>query len=373
MKKLLMLILAMTVLCSCGSAGGSGGTESYWATERYSSRSDGFYYVKNRMEQSPMSDGSFGIVGGKQVPAYTSVKTLCYFDTVSGVEAIVCPKPNCPHTDPESCFALGFDGGPVIRIGEKIYWLEHSHGFEDGEFYDEIIVMRADKSGISREEAARVKDRSPYNTCLLYSGGKIWFIAKEVGYDKSGSNGEDVFYLSSYDPASGKYSEKLNLTKKILGGETGQASILGFFDGGIIIELYKFPADMSAKATEYNISVDPKSLDITYIDGDVKSVCTGAMEVSDGENCEIRCESGEVYTFEGEEFQLFGDILIISDSEAINYKTGQKYKYKASGRYQIAAAAEDGYVVWEFVTDENGLVTDTVYKKLAKDELFEAE
>lgn len=374
MKRILWLIIALAImLCSCESADGSDGTEAYWTTGLYSTRSDGFYYIKTQTDKSSPIEGGYVTVGGKRFPSYKTVRTLCYFDAVSGVETIVCPKPNCPHTDPESCFALGFENEPVIQAGEKIYWLKHSHGFEDGEFYDEIIIMRAEKSGVAREEAAVVKDRSPYNTCLLYADGKIWFISKEVGYDASGSTGEDSLYLCSYDPASGKYSEKLDLSKKILDGDSGQAGIRGFFDGKIIIELYKFPADLSQKAEEYNVSVDPKSLDIKYIDGDVKSVSGGAMAVSTGEDCEVRCDSGEVYELENDDVRLIGDMMILSGGEAVNYKTGQKYKYKASGRIQVVAETEDGYIVSENVIDENGFVTDTIYKKLAKNELFEEE
>lgn len=366
MKKILILIFAAMLLCSCGSVDGS---DAYWCTDSYSDRCDGFYYVKNRMDKSSPIEGSFGIIDSKQVPYYKMVRTLCYFDAVSGKEAVVCPKPNCPHTDPESCFALGFDGGSVIPIGDKIYWLEHSHGFENGEFYDEIIIMRAEKSGIAREEAAVIKDRSPNNTCLLYADGKMWFIAKKVGYDSSGTTGEDVLYLYAYDPHTGKYAEKMNLSNKILDGESGQAGILGFFDGGIIVELYKFPEDMSAKATEYNVSIDPKSLDITYIDGDVKCVQSGAIAVSSGESCEIRCDSGEIYVLENECVLFVGDMAVNTDNTAVNYKTGQKYRLRTSGN--IVAEAADGYIVLERVVDENGMITDTVYKKLTKDELFD--
>ena len=348
----------------------SADSEAAFVTDLYSDRSDGFYYIKNRMDKSSPVEGSYVTVDGKKYPYYKMIKTLYYFDIKTGVEAVVCPRPNCPHTDPESCFALGFEGGAVIQIGEKIYWLEHSHGFEKGEFYDEIKIMRAEKSGISLEEAGVIKDRAPYNTALLYADKKLWFIAKEVGYDDHGTNGEDVLYLCSYDPASGEYSEKINLSKKILDGESGQASILGFFGGEIIIELYKFPEDIYQKATEYNVSIDPKNLGITYLDGDVKSVQRGVMLIANGEKWEVRSDMGEVYSFEGADFRLAGDMLI-SGAEAINYKTGQKYKFKASDNCQIAAETEDSCIVREFEIDENGLVTDTIYKKLPKSELFE--
>lgn len=374
MKRIIMFILAALLLSSCGSVKSAPDSDAYWTNGIYSTRDDGFYFIKTYTDRSSPVEGSFVIVGDKQLPSYKTVRMLCYFDAISGKEAVVCPKPNCPHTDPESCFALGFDGEsvtpPVIPIGDKIYWLKHSHVFEDGEFQDEIIIMRADKSGISEEEAATVKDRSLYNTCLLYADGKIWFIAKEVGYDSSGSTGEDELYLCSYDPASGKYAEKLDLSKKILDGGNGQATILGFFDGEIIIELYKYPEDLYGRAERYGISVDPKSLDITHIDGVIESVSSGAMVVSDGENCEIRCESGDVYTYDGKDFRLVGDMLILSGGKAMNYKTGKKYTYKASGQSMIVAVAQDGYIVSEYVTDENGFIVDTVYKKLSFDELF---
>ncbi len=181
---------------------------------------------------------------------------------------------------------------------------------------------------------------------------------------------DDRSGVSREDPATAEFGEKLDLTRKILEGESGQADILGFFGGKIVIELYRFPEDISQKAEEINISVDPKSLDIEYIDGDVKQISGGAMQVENGGRCEIICESGEVFSFEGEGYRLVGEVLIAPGGEAVNYRTGEKYKVK-NANCHIAAETEDGYIVSEFVTDENGLVTDTKYKKIPESELFE--
>ncbi len=361
-----MLLLTL-ILTSCAANVSVPYCEPYCSGELHDG---GIYYVKMEYDTSSEDENVTAFIGGKEAPAYRSVNMLYYFDAESCEEAAVCPKPNCPHTDAEECFALGFSHDvPVIRVEDKIYWLELLQSYEDGKFYDETVIKRADKSGISLEKVGTVKDRSPYNTCLLYLDGKIRFIAEKIGYDPSGTNGDDRAYLYSFDPSAKKAREEIDLVKEILGGKRGKAGIIGVFNGEIIIEIYHFQEDINEKAVEINVSVDPKTLDITYLDGDVKSAGNEAMAISNGEDLKILTASGEEYISEADSATIVGDMAIFSDGEALNYKTGERFRRIAPGR--IVAQTDDGYIIAVNITDSLGAIIHTVYKKLSAEEAFE--
>lgn len=249
MKKLLAItLLSLMILSSCGQQAIEV-TGTYWTNPLSTTFESGLYFYDY-------------FDGGRKSP-------LTYVDYNSLAKAVVCPKPNCKHDDEETCPALGFYSSPaVIPVGDKIYWFDSKNEFDDGKWTVQSTLMTAEKYGSDKKSVAVLKGLKARPDKLLIHGGKLWFIAEDVGLDEHGSTNEDYPYLYYYDFSSGKFQEVCNISEKELDGGTGYAEVIGFWDGGIIIDVISYEDE----SKHFQGKFDPQSGEIEKYDFFVDNV-----------------------------------------------------------------------------------------------------
>lgn len=144
MKKLLTIILSVLLLfltaCASKEEPENGGVydpysetpETYWNDYAKTTRTDGFYY-----SSSAEVNGS-------------SRDRLRYVDFRTGLDVVVCSKPNCLHKSSD-CGSVGIIG-TVVQYEDKIYWFENNYAALDseGNFYSSTELWRADLDGDNR-------------------------------------------------------------------------------------------------------------------------------------------------------------------------------------------------------------------------------
>lgn len=174
MKRIIMFILAAIMLCSCGSA-------DDYETSQYDIYKNGMFHT---------SDGM-----------------LMFLDFDSMVSVPICPKPNCPHTDPNTCSALGISNSRFI-YNDKLWWFDSEYIYdENGEISARSTLYSADTDGTNRMKAAVLDGLSVLSSYIYVKNGKAYFEAKDFGNENGMSTGYDKVYLYSYDIESKDFSE----------------------------------------------------------------------------------------------------------------------------------------------------------------------
>ncbi len=155
MKKTLWIILAFALFLSgCGNSAKSSAVPSEYFVIDYNDR---FQYENGEL--------------------YVDTSQRLHFADFSSVtDAVICPKPNCPHTD-ESCSALGMDNHPVIVEG-SIYWFEDNTRYEGDRPISGLNVYKAAIDGTGRVKTDTVDGvtllsgaGSAFGSGVLYFGG----------------------------------------------------------------------------------------------------------------------------------------------------------------------------------------------------------
>ncbi len=247
-KYFAIILLSLLIFSSCGQQAievdGTYGSASMGTTSEA-----GFYFFDNLGDE-------------RKSP-------LTYVDYNSLAKAVVCPKPNCKHDDEEICPALGFYFSPaVIPVGDKIYWFNSEYVSDDGKWTVKSTLMSAEKYGSDRKSVTVLKDLKVRPDKLLIHDGKLWFIAEDVGWDKHGTTDEDYPYIYYYDFLSGKFQEVCNISENELDGGTGYAEVIGFWDGGIIIDVIAYEDE----SKRFQGKFDPQSGEIERYDFFVDNV-----------------------------------------------------------------------------------------------------
>ncbi len=213
MRKIFAVLLCLFMsACSAGGfAGNSGGDEldCLFVEAGYTTSSEGMYYFAPNQGQ----DGP---------------ELLNYVDFDSCNHAVVCPKPNCPHTDPDECYAMNYGNGSgvVIPIDGMIYWTKI-------ESDDRTYLYRAKSDGTERAREAELPKRT-FGAQLLYAGGKLYFMGEDSPFDENGGIAEKTSnYLMCYDFESKETAECLDVAELFPAVGQIHASLEDFFDGKI--------------------------------------------------------------------------------------------------------------------------------------------
>lgn len=181
MKKLFIAIACLLTLTGCAPESAPGGEWLLVSSSGRTSSNESMYFKRDFTAQN----------GDKY--------TLCFVDFDTGNQAVVCPKPNCPHTDPEECAALGFgrSGEAVIAHGGRIYWVTVENRALS-------FIHSAKTDGTERRKEAELSAEAD-TVSLLLAGDKLYMICSDPAFDEYGSLAEKQgSYLYAYDFVSSK-------------------------------------------------------------------------------------------------------------------------------------------------------------------------
>lgn len=354
-----ILLAAVMLLTSCARQTVSD-TDTYWANTDITTREDGFYFFDNK------NDGS--------------KPPLTYIDFESLVMTAVCPKPNCTHTDPETCFALEYDPyAAIIQYGEKIYWFENETVYDDGEYKVNSNLMSAAKYGGERQSVTNIKNlRAKQNQLLVYDG-KLWFIAEKVGFDEHGSNGKDYAYLYYYDFGRGKVNKAYDFSTHESDGCSGFASIIGMWNDDIIVDVGFDDDDnrrFQARLDPYNQSIEKFDFHVTSIYGEY---IIGYY--NDSNELMVLSLTGEEYKFGDSGISISlralgssiynNKLFCFPDELVIDLKTGKYYELLISNFITTYTGGE--YIVKRDILDENSYIVGTKFERLSESDVIGEE
>ncbi len=74
---------------------------------------------------------------------------LYFFDFDTMQSAVLCSKPNCPHTNENECSAFGMSNHPIL-YGDKLYFFNVETNFNGDEITDTTTIYKAEPDGTNR-------------------------------------------------------------------------------------------------------------------------------------------------------------------------------------------------------------------------------
>ena len=374
MKKFIIsaLIIACLLLCACGAekkepAGKeyADGYETAYRSPRRTSRTlNGIFYDDENEDANGLT-----------------ARRVWFFDFDSMKSAILCMRPNCPHSDPNTCTAFGIDcwsGYPTVVNNKLYYFSEKREWGENGEVIVSTEVYRAAPDGSSRVKADTIENLTVRD--LAAKGSTAYFTAAEVEYeDYTGvSTGYTKVYICSYDYEKEKFS---NLGLLAEGYDAG-ASVFGEYGRGLYIDGY-YAAERGGEWTDFRLRVDLETGEISEWDMPISSLnengktkpmfaSGGFYGYMDGENAVIIDSEGNEMVFENYELPdniyaapVNGYFFNAEAGNAIDLSSGEilELNPKAIPKYGYVLCYRDGYIVASEVSTGE-------YIKLSEDELF---
>ena len=239
---------------------------------------------------------------------------LNFFDFNSMQNAIVCPQPNCPHTDQGSCSSFGMMNHPMI-YGDRLYYFTTDIGY--------------DKNGIV-ETTGKSTQMKKY---ILYS-----YSFKENKFERlcdiNDGNSSNVYIYGEY--MGDIYMAFSYLEKEVTMEE--------FMDE-------ENPVEFSYIGYRYNIAENS----LYEYDGTVIGIYDGWLITLEDENSVFRSENGDTVTLPGQ-FRgrvVNGYAFDMSEKVAVELKTSRKYClnlddpyseviYFLNGDYILRGAGDSG-------------------------------
>ncbi len=218
---------------------------------------------------------------------------LNFCDFTSLKSAILCSRPNCLHSDPQSCSAYGL-GNKAVMYGDHIFGMKSEMIYYDGEPVFSTDIIRAEIDGTGRSVVKTIKDRTPKGINVLLSGDTLYFCMSKEELKDYSSTGYSEDYFCSYNFETKEYTE----IAKVCDGYSAGITIIGMFNGRIY-----YIANYAEEKIPWEKFADPEF--------DLQS-CMTFLSFT------YSPETGEVKPFGGYPIYASSDILILSgyDSEA---------------------------------------------------------
>ncbi|MCD7733374.1 MAG: ABC transporter substrate-binding protein [Oscillospiraceae bacterium] len=357
MKKLLSVILALTLCIAIFTSCGDSGTEETESTSRVIS------------EYTDVGEGGELFVD--------SLSRLHFVDFESMVSVIVCPYPNCTHTDSETCPSFGMYNHPFLYDGKLYYFVTGVSMGDDG-YENYFSIYSAETDGTSRVKLKTVSDRTVnvYERIVLI-GDTLYFCSEESVYDAYGtSTNQRTIYFSSYSLSSGEYSE----VAEVGSYDGGEDWVYGEYNGKIYLQYSYLKGD--EPTIEDIMQDDYKNADWYNYDYYMYNIETGEFSESDITNISewsngyliLNGDTGKtVFTPNGDEIEVGsgsyevcgGYIFDTWSGVAIEISTGKQYSLNLDDNYSYSVVyhADDGFVL-------KYLDGDYCYVKIAEGELI---
>ena len=200
---------------------------------------------------------------------------LLFCDFESMRTAYICAKPNCPHTDENSCSAFGLSHHPILYGGSIYYFTYDIYMNDDREYQFVTYIHKADSDGTNRKEIYKIDGlHVSIGDRMIVDGSKIYFTAEDVEFDEYGSSTNyTVGYLCSYDLESGVFENMAEIYKGYSSGDW----VFGMWNGNIY-----YHTSVSENKIDWN-SIDIGTDDVMSF-YTIKQYCLNIAEKSVSEN-----------------------------------------------------------------------------------------
>lgn len=226
---------------------------------------------------------------------------LNFFDFFSMNTALLCPKPNCTHSDESSCSSYGMGNHPIL-FDNSIYFFKTETIRTDDGFSDITTVYRAATDGTNRKTVCTIENLSlPVYARMLISGNKAYFSAEHSEYDEYGSTtGFTTAYLCSFDLLSSEFKQLTELYHGYYGGSW----LHGTYDRGLYISCGASDACFDEINLEKLSKIENNLMYYNFSDGTLEKsnlpnpifVGNGYFIYSDDSSTYILNESGNIVT-----------------------------------------------------------------------------
>lgn len=361
MKKLFAIVLSGVFLfSSCGNPRKSGyvsdGTDPeicFVGPER-STRTDGIYFNQR--------------IG-------PGINRLYYVDYSNCLQTPVCPKPNCPHTDPDTCYAIGYGNGAtaILPHDDKIYWLYYL-GYDEG--YGSVIY-RANRDGTGRETVCKIEGLACLGGTLLTVGDTMYFTAESMTFDEHGLTVDEPLgaYLYSYNFESGDLRQEYDFSEQLSSYDKVDATIKGAWNGGIYLYVTagnKVIDKITENGSNYHYTHSACYFRYDISEGTLEkcdispwNISGGYMIYLEGSTVRLIHESGNEYEFKNAGASLLLGAFVVNNklfisNKVIDIETGKKYE-RLTDSLLTPIAYRDGQYI---------LADDKDFKKLPENKVI---
>lgn len=155
---------------------------------------------------------------------------LIFLDFETMNEAVLCSKPNCTHSDSQSCSSFGMSNHPIL-YENKLYFFDTESVIEKDETFKDITtIYKSETDGTGRVSLCTVDDLSiaPFYR-MVVKGNMVYFYMVKQGNDGKQTTGYDIGYFCSYDLVSDEFKK----IEKIYEGYHSGAWIYGLWNNKI--------------------------------------------------------------------------------------------------------------------------------------------
>lgn len=368
MKRFIVFIMAMFLLTSCGTPSVAEGYETARQSNAFMNiNRNGDFYIDNVRLDFTVDAPS---------------DRLSFFDFNSMTSAIVCPRPNCKHDDPETCSAFGMQNHPTI-IGDKLYFFATETGWVGDTVITSTKIYRAEIDGTGKTEIDYLENLSVdfYDTVLI-KGNTAYFIGKESEFDNT--KFVQTGFVKSYMCSFNFETREFKNYGLVIEGYSSNVTLQGEYNGGIYMlcsyteEAIDWLQDGAMEKLRESTIFENHCFDLES--GEITAnelpeplfVGGGFYGYQDGDNAVVLDSVGNKKVYENYELSdmltaipINGFVFNIPDMTAIDLENGEVLNLNkdAVGVYDIIIAYIDGEYV---VKGEQG----GEYRKISETDLF---
>lgn len=303
---------------------------------------------------------------------------LNFVDFASMKSAIICPSPNCSHSDYRSCPSFGMMNHPII-YGDRLYFFKESTEFSDDGAVDKTAVYSASPDGTGKRELKSTDGGilNHYDRAVLV-GDVLYFCLTKSGYDQFGSSTQDKeVSLHSYSFAENRFTKCADIGKGFSAGNW----LLGEFGGEIYVQFsyreteptpeeYLNPDLMPEfEHVLYKYSISDGSL--TECMENISDIQNGWLITKDSDSTVLRSKDGkELVIPTGSDVTVVnGFAFDVADKAAYELSSGRKYSLNLRQEYcEIIYYIDESYIAKSLDSAGNN-----VYEKIPEADLIGEE
>lgn len=245
------------------------------------------------------------------------------FETMN--TAVLCSKPNCPHTDENECSAFGMDNFPFI-YNDKLYFFNTEVIFEDEKIREDTTLFKADLDGTNRSALHTIEGYTVETNYMELVGDTVYMALKKIGWNNETGvrSGAQEIRLASFNLSTNKFE----MLEEICRGEGGASIIIHGLQNGKIY-FYQNSTDDPWNADDPLNEQGSRHYDEQFRAFDISSgkVCSadlpepyciggGYYVYSENGDAKILVENGSEKVVEG--FQLSDTIISPVNGKIIN-------------------------------------------------------
>ena len=162
-----------------------------------------------------------------------SMERLYFCDFSSMNTAVICPNPNCSHTNEKSCSSYGMRNHPIL-FDQSIYFFDTEFVFSGDNTSVNMIIYKANTDGTNRSVVHTEKGISlAWYSRMVVHNNIAYFPAEDIEFEKGNSTDFSTGYLCSFDLSSGEFK---NITE-IYSGYHGGCIIYGIYNDKIYMDV----------------------------------------------------------------------------------------------------------------------------------------